>query len=153
VATARERTAAAQEVIERIPHPGVQYAYLELRAGNVNEFEKLRDDVLASDSLAHYRAAMAGSGGEAKAAVKKTPTLTAAQKAKLTGEKSEARPVVDGDSGEGQGAAGSDGGASASDAAEPVSPPAPSAAPAAASNEGLSPREIARQKLLAKKGA
>ncbi len=46
--------AAKVRITERIPHNSVSYAYLELEASSVNEFNSLRDEALTSPALSHY---------------------------------------------------------------------------------------------------
>lgn len=161
---------ASQRVVERIPGKddehgaGGRFAYVELEARNVDEFEKLRAEAAASPAFVRYdfEGTMGRKiGGDnavkteaeakknvvkaaAQAAAKKTPTLTAAQKAKLTGQDVEAagesvpEPVAD-----------------SSDQAEgaEVAPAPTTSTDASTTTDGekLSPRDIARAKLLAKK--
>jgi len=92
MATARER--AVQRVYEQIPHPGVQYAYLALEAGNVDEFESLKAEAMKSPALAHYRSALSGQAavgaeeavGEKKATVSKAAAAAKARTKKAPAE-------------------------------------------------------------------
>lgn len=156
---------AAQRVLERIPGKddehgaGGKYAYVELEARNVDEFEKLRAEAAASPAFTRYdfegtmgrKVAGATSGdadkvavvkAAAKAAAKKTPTLTAEQKAQLTGETTtdptSAAPAE----------------STSTEEAGVSEPTSDEDTAASAEAEKLSPRDIARQRLLArKKGA
>jgi len=144
---------AAVRITERIPHKDVSYAYLELEAASVNEFQSLRDEALTSPALSHYAFA-------AKAPAVPTTGTVVASAAVETVLDEIGVPAAD--------TTDEDAAAGASEAPTASAPPsemspaekaraklAEKAAPpaAAASTEGLSPREIAKQRMLAKKGA
>ena len=127
------------EIVERIPHNTVSYAYLEIRAGSANEFESLREEALKK--IPHYAFASAApaepknveegrTSGEQKAAADEpapaSSTLTVGEPPQEARERAQAIERAE-ESG-------------ALDA------------PAPTSTEGLSPREIARARL-AQKGA
>ena len=110
-------------VTERIPHKDVSYAFLEISADTANEFEALREETLKRTP--HYAFALA-----VPAEPKESGKETAAAPSK-------GDPSTEPEAG---------GTAEVPVAPEKASPPAPT------STEGLSPREIARQRM-AQKGA
>ena len=145
---------AAVRITERIPHKDVSYAYLELEAASVNEFQSLRDEALTSPALSHYAFA-------AKAPA--VPTTPAAAPAATVPDPVETG-AGDADTTDEDAAAGASEAPTASAPQSEMSPAekakaaiaAKAAAPVAAadpSTEGLSPREIAKQRMLAKKEA
>lgn len=156
MATARERKAT--RILERIPGrdgelgAGGRYAFLELEAENVDAFEALRAEAAESPLLLHYDFGgtlgrkIAGEESEEdepvvqkKAVVKKA---AAAAKARTPASKKVAAPAAES---EVDSAGDEEAAVEADNAQEPSS--------SAAATEGLSPLEIARQKLLAKRGA
>lgn len=132
------------EIVERIPHNTVSYAYLEIRAGSANEFESLREEALKK--IPHYAFASASPAEpknvesvEQEQAVEPVVTPAAAPAASpadstlTVGEPpQEARERAQ--------------------AIERAEESGALDAPAPTSTEGLSPREIARARL-AQKGA
>lgn len=110
-------------VTERIPHKDVSYAFLEISADTANEFEALREETLKRTP--HYAFALA-IPAEPK---QSEATVVAATSSPPASEAEAGEVPIDGES--------DDGGVPAS---------------APTSTEGLSPREIARQRM-AQKGA
>jgi hypothetical protein len=146
---------AAVRITERIPHKDVSYAYLELEAASVNEFQSLRDEALTSPALSHYAFA-------AKApAVPTTGTVVASAAVETVLDEI---GVPAADTTDEDAAAGASEAPTASAPQSEMSPAEKAKAKimgaatavverANASTEGLSPREIAKQRMLAKKGA
>ena len=106
------------EIIERIPHKSVAYAFLEIRAGSANEFESLRAEALRK--APHYGFA------QERPAEPKAATVTVSQPGGPD-------PLVE--------------------AAVDTATVAPEPAASAPTEEGLSPRDKARARAAAKKGA
>lgn len=125
MAVAKERV-PLQEIVDRIPHPKIAYAYLEVKVqGTVEEFLAFRSEALKKHPL------------YAESPIAKQPP----------GPTPEAPAVVD--ALEQAEAMQEDVDAAVTEApAAPVAPPA-----ASAPTEGLSARDKARALLLAKKGA
>lgn len=122
-------------IIERIPHKTVAYAFLEVQAATANEFETLRAEALKR--APHYGFAEAAPAVPKKAL--EAERLRDAQVEGEAGAEVAAEPVD---------------GASPAETSAVAAPPAEQAsAPAPTSTEGLSPREIAKLKMAAKKGA
>lgn len=111
-------------IIERIPHKTVSYAFLEVQAASANEFESLRAEALKR--APHY-----GFAANAPKSPVDSPQKVEADEA----------------------AAENAGVAAAGPEVGPAEAVAADAAPAPAPTEGLSPREKAKLKLAAKKGA
>jgi hypothetical protein len=130
-------------IIERIPHKDVSYAYLEIQASNANEFEALREETLKRTP--HYAFALA-TPAEPKKSVD-GPAVSGKAETTEAGavEDTDAPAVI-------RSAAAPPTEASAEEARGVADLPAEATAPAPTSTEGLSPREIARQRL-AQKGA
>lgn len=154
MATARER--AVQRVYEQIPHPGVQFAYLALEAGNVDEFESLKAEALKSPALAHYRSALSGQAAvtaEETVTEKKATVKAAAAAAKArTKKSSETATKPDTEEGASDAGEGSDSPKDASDASD--APSAPAQSETAEESPKDKARRIARERLMSRqKGA
>ena len=115
------------EIVERIPHKSVAYAFLEIRAGSANEFESIREEALKK--APHYGFA---------AAVPSEPKVAVAN-VEAAGDE----------------AAGQVGRTDTAGSNPDVNPAAsaPTEAEKTIGPEGLSPREKARAKAALKKGA
>ena len=123
------------EIIERIPHKSVAYAFLEIRAGSANEFESLRAEALRK--APHYGFAQERPADPTPAA---KPTVAAKSSAAPAPAESPVEAVVE----------------TAAVAPEPAaSAPTGNAdqAPSPTTQAGLSPRDKARAKMAAKKEA
>lgn len=112
------------EIVERIPHNTVAYAYLEIKAGSANEFESLREEALKK--IPHYAFASAPPTEPVPTTAASVPAESGAGDAATTETPATAPVAADSTAG-----------------ATPAETP---------STEGLSPREIARQRM-AQKGA
>lgn len=111
-------------IIERIPHKSVAYAFLEVQAATANEFETLRAEALKR--APHYGFAEAAPAQPKKAVDSPQKVEADEAAAENAGVADQAAPVPEGQA---------------------------AAAPATTSTEGLSPREIAKLKMAAKKEA
>lgn len=131
-------------IIERIPHNTVAYAYLEIQAANANEFESLREEALKR--IPQYAFAL-GQPAEPKVVSEPEVTAEAPQV-----DEAPAAPPAEAKASEGRGVADLPPSAAGSDA--PTSRPSeghdPNIPSGASMTEGLSPREIARQRLAQK---
>jgi hypothetical protein len=119
-------------ITERIPSK-VAYAYLEIEAANVNEFNSLRAEALASEGLEHYAFALNAPTAAPDTAAVKAAMKAAAKKGADVGVEEVA--------------------AEAEDAAAIPQAEQASSAPAPTESVDESPREKARRRLLEKKGA
>ncbi len=135
MATVKEK-GLLTKITERIPHKDVAYAYLELEAANANEFEQLRGEALNNPALAHYAFALNTPAKPKKAEPKEVVETPAAEAVSVVAEEEVAA--------EAEGAA-----------AVPQAEQASSSAPTTPTYDEpkMSARDIARQKILERKGA
>ena len=125
-------------IVERIPHKDVSFAYLQIEAETANEFEKLRAEALKR--IPHYAFALQAPGKSAAVAGPE-----ADRSARSYGPEVGPAEVAARESDAAEAEAGAAGDVRPDDA-----PTAPASAP---TSQGLSPREKAKAKMAAARGA
>jgi hypothetical protein len=146
MATAKEKLVG--RVYEQIPHDKRQYAYLALEASNVVEFEKLKEEAANSPALAHYAHILRASVKPKLTVVPDVEESDSGDAASKLSDESGDTPQPD----DATAGAGSDSSTPTLTPAQKAKLLAGSKAEPQASIAGKSAREIARERMLAKKG-